>query len=112
LLGQSASQLRRARDLGARDLQPLRVFYRANVSLTYTDTVRGHVVHEEVREMFRGHNNQGFGAAGDEILPLLLKVPVKLISHRSIFHQVSAAGDSWAVAQNADIHQAHDFPPA
>ena len=53
LRDQSAAEIRRARDGGFRDLEPVGILDGPRITLADADTVGRHIIHEEVAEMFR-----------------------------------------------------------
>ncbi len=51
--------------------------------------------------MLGGHDDQRFGAAALDFLPLLVELRVERVAHLGVLAQVRASGDARCVAQHA-----------
>ena len=88
------------------DREPRFVLDRALVRIGHADAVRGHVVHEEIREVLGGDDDQRIGLRGFEALLQLAELRVERVANARLGARC-AARDTRCVAADAGEHEAH-----
>jgi hypothetical protein len=102
----AARQIRVPGHRAARDREPLLVLDRPFVRVGHADAVRGHVVHEKVREVLGRDHDQRVGLRLLEPRTELVELGVERVAHLRL-RALRAARDPGGVAANAGEDEAH-----
>ena len=90
----------------ALDRKPRLVLDRPFVVIGHAHAIRGHVVHEEIREVLGGDDDQRVGLRRFEARAQLVELRVERVAHARVGAR-GAARDARRMAANAREHEAH-----
>jgi hypothetical protein len=103
---EAAREIGVARNAGSLDAEPARVLDRSVVLVGHADRIRRHVVHEEVREVLGGDDDQGVRLGFAHRLAEASQLRVQCVLERRV-GEMGAAGDSRCVAAGGGEDEAH-----